>query len=240
MTIREENQKLIGLFEQCRVAAVREGMDSLGYHRYGAMDKRVRSLFPARAVGIARTVRYLPYEGPTPNCTGEDYSRWSEWYFREVCTEPWMDAVEPGDFVALDISGVDANLLGCSSALSARLRGAVGFVTNGGGIRDTDQFIMQEIPAWCMDVPGGADQTRVRYLEKDVPVAIGGVAVYPGDVIVADYDGVIVVPRAIAPEVAQYAQSAQACAATNAAAARNASAARSEAQRRYELALERM
>lgn len=49
------------------------------------------------------------------------------------------------------------------------------------------------------------DQTRIRFDAKDVPVAIGGVAVYPGDVIVADSDGVVVVPRKIAYNVAKYA-----------------------------------
>ena len=49
------------------------------------------------------------------------------------------------------------------------------------------------------------DQCRIRFAEKNVPVAIGGVAVYPGDVIVADGDGVIVVPRAVAKDVAKFA-----------------------------------
>jgi regulator of RNase E activity RraA len=42
------------------------------------------------------------------------------------------------------------------------------------------------------------------YHEKDVPIAIGGVAIYPGDIIVADGDGVIVVPRKVARDVAKY------------------------------------
>ena len=49
------------------------------------------------------------------------------------------------------------------------------------------------------------DQARIRFSEKDVPVALGGVAIRPGDVIVADGDGVIAVPRCAAGEVAMYA-----------------------------------
>jgi regulator of RNase E activity RraA len=49
-------------------------------------------------------------------------------------------------------------------------------------------------------------QCKIQFDRKDVPVAIGGVTVFPGDVIVADGDGVIVVPRAIARDVAKYAQ----------------------------------
>jgi regulator of RNase E activity RraA len=49
------------------------------------------------------------------------------------------------------------------------------------------------------------DQARIRYIDKDIPIAIGGVAVYPGDVVAADGDGVIVVPRKVAKDVAKYA-----------------------------------
>lgn len=208
MTLQEENQGLIQQFQGCRVTEVREGMACMGYHHYGMMDRRIRPLFPVQMVGIARTARYLPYEGPAPSGTGEAYAHWLDSYYREVCTEPWMQDIEPGDCMVFDISGVDAGLLTGSSALSARLRGAVGFVINGCGVRDTDEVIMQEVPAWCMDTSRSTDQARLRYTEKDVPVAMGGVAVYPGDVIVADYEGVIVVPRAIAAEVAQYARTA--------------------------------
>lgn len=49
------------------------------------------------------------------------------------------------------------------------------------------------------------DQARIRYYEKDVPIAIGGVAIYPGDLVVADGDGVIVVPAKMIYEVHKYA-----------------------------------
>ena len=114
-----------------------------------------------------------------------------------------------GDFMVRSIgeavSGVDVGLLGSNNSLEALKAGAVGFVLNGGGIRDTDEVIMQNVPVWCKHVSQGMDQARLRYVEKNVPVAIGGVAVYPGDVIVADNDGVIVVPRKVAFDVAKYA-----------------------------------
>ena len=78
-------------------------------------------------------------------------------------------------------------------------------MTNGGGIRDTDEVIMQKIPVWSKHVSQGMDQARIRYLEKDIPISIGGVAIYPGDVVVSDNDGVIVVPRKVAYDVAKYA-----------------------------------
>ncbi|HRX08360.1 MAG TPA: RraA family protein [Candidatus Limiplasma sp.] len=184
---------------------VRDGMDWMGYHHYGTMDKSIRPLIGAHVVGIARTARYVPYEGPAPTVTGDEYTKWSNWYYKEVCTDLWMHDIQPGDFVALDIAGIDVGLLGSNNTLTALLKGCVGFVTNGGGIRDTDEVILQKIPVWSKFVSQGMDQARIRYVEKDIPVAIGGVAVYPGDVIVADNDGVIAVPRKIAYDVAKYA-----------------------------------
>ena len=205
MTYQEENRKLIELFSPCRVTDVRDGMDWMGYHHYGTVDKSVRPLLPAHVVGIARTARYVPYEGPAPTCTGDEYTAWAKWYYGNVCTDPWAADIEEGDFVCLDIAGLDVGLLGSNNTLSFLKKGCVGFVTNGGGIRDTDEVIMQKIPVWSKHVSQGMDQARIRYLEKDIPIAIGGVAIYPGDVVVADNDGVIVVPRKVAYDVAKYA-----------------------------------
>lgn len=64
--MNSENQELLKLFEPLRVADVRDGMDWMGYHHYGTMDYKIRPLYRTKAVGIARTARYLPYEGPDP------------------------------------------------------------------------------------------------------------------------------------------------------------------------------
>ena len=205
MTYQEENQKLIELFKPCRVTDVRDGMDWMGYHHYGTVDKSVRPLWQTHVVGIARTARYLPYEGPAPAVTGDAYTKWAHMYYNEICTDPWMNDIEPGDFVALDIAGLDVGLLGSNNTLTALLKGCVGFLTNGGGIRDTDEVIMQKVPVWSKHISQGMDQARIRYLEKDIPIAVGGVAIYPGDVIIADNAGVIVVPRKAAWDVAKYA-----------------------------------
>lgn len=203
--MKKENEELLKLYEPLRAADVRDGMDWMGYHHYGTMDYKIRPLFRTKAVGIARTARYIPYEGPDPKVIGEEYSEWSSWYYKNVCTYPWMKEIEEGDFIVLDVSGIDVGIMGSENTLTAMLSGARGFVTNGGGIRDTDEVIMQKIPVWSYFVSQKMDQVRARFDRKDVPVAIGGVSVYPGDVIVADGDGVIVVPRKIAKDVAKYA-----------------------------------
>lgn len=201
----KENLELIELFKGLRVTDVRDGMDWMGYHHYGTVDASIRPLFRTCAIGIARTARYLPYEGPVPRCaTPEEYSEWVGYYYREVCYDPWAQDIIPGDFICLDVAQINVGLIGSNNSLGCKKRGAVGFLLNGGGIRDTDEVILQKIPVWSKFVSQPMDQARIRYHEKDIPIAIGGVAVYPGDVVVADGDGVIIVPRKVARDVAKW------------------------------------
>jgi len=205
MNSRDERQEILKLFEGLRVADVRDGMDWLMMHDYGSMSPDVRPLFRTRAYGIARTARYLPYEGPIPRLTPEEYTEWSNWYYREVCTYPWIEEIEAGDFVVIDQSGVDAGLMGSNNALAGFRNGARGYVTNG-GVRDTDELIIQKIPFWSIFISQKMVQGRLRFEARDLPVSVGGVVVRPGDVVVADGDGVIVVPRGLAREVARHAR----------------------------------
>ncbi|NLS75861.1 MAG: RraA family protein [Chloroflexi bacterium] len=200
-----ENQEMLALYAGLRVADVRDGMDWNMMHHYGSMSPAIRPLYRARAIGIARTARYLPYQGTVPSMTPDEYTEWVRWYYKEVCNYPWMEDVQPGDFVVIDQSGVDVGLMGSNNSLGGVRRGAVGYVTNG-GVRDTDELILQRIPFWSAMCSQGMVQGRVQFDAKDVPVSVGGVLVHPGDVVVADGDGVIVVPRGIAAEVARYAR----------------------------------
>ncbi|MCL2363513.1 MAG: RraA family protein [Defluviitaleaceae bacterium] len=203
--MRDENKILLDLYKDFRVADVRDGMDWIGYHNFGSMSPEVRPLFRTRAVGVARTARYLPFVGPYPEKRGDEYTEWQGWYYWKVCTYPWMDEIEDGDFMAIDVSGVNVGLMGSENTLRAVQRGVRGFVTNGSGIRDTDEVILQKVPVWSSFVAQSMVQCKIQFDQKDVPVAIGGVSVFPGDVIVADGDGVICVPRAVAHDVAKYA-----------------------------------
>jgi len=199
-----EREDLLSLFAELRVADVRDGMDWLMMHHYGSMSPDIRPLWRTRASGIARTCRYLPYDKPIPAMSPEEYDKWSGWYYGEVCTYPWMNDIQPGDFIVIDLSGIDAGLMGSNNSLDAWKRGARGFVS-GDGMRDTDELILQKIPFWSKFISQKMVQGRVKFDAKDVAVGVGGVQVNPGDVVVADGDGVIVVPRAAAKDVARIA-----------------------------------
>jgi regulator of RNase E activity RraA len=202
--IPKHKEKLLALYNDLRVADVRDGMDTLLHHWIGYMDPSIRPLFRTRAFGIARTCRYLPFRGTIPHLSPEEYWKWASKYYSEVCSYPWVEDIQEGDFIVIDQSGVNAGLMGSANTLDCLERGATGFVTNG-GVRDTDEIIIQEIPFWALFCSQAMVQARLEFGAKDIPVSVGGVQIRPGDIVVADGDGVIVVPQEIAEDVAKYA-----------------------------------
>ncbi len=202
MALRE---KLLKLYRDLRVADVRDAMDALMLHGQGSMHHALRPLWPARACGIARTARYLPYRGPRPPAGAKAYAAWSGRYYAEICRYPWVETLSPGDFMVIDCSGVDAGLMGSENTLSCLRRGCRGFVADA-GVRDTDEIILQKIPFWTARISQSMVQARLAFADAGQPVAVGGVQVRPGDIVVADGDGVIVVPEDQAETVARLAR----------------------------------
>ena len=199
-----DRETLLSLYQDLRVADVRDGMDTMLHHYTGSMTPNMRPLWRTRAFGIARTCRYLPYRGTVPELTPEEYWQWSGKYYNEICTYPWIQDIQPGDFIVIDQSGVNCGLMGSANTLDCVLRGARGLVTSG-GVRDTDEIILQNIPFWSPFISQGMVQGRLEFDSKDIPVCVGGVQVRPGDMVVADGDGLIVVPSEIAEDVARHA-----------------------------------
>ena len=197
----EENQRILNAYEGLRVADVRDGMDWCGMMHYGSMDQDIRPLYRTISIGIARTVRYLPYQGPMPTVTGDAYTQWSDEYYKNVSPFPFLAHTQPGDFICIDQSGLNIGLMGSNSALQGKRNGAVGWVSNG-GLRDTDEVILEEIAFWSRFIGQPMVQGRLQFDAMDIPICVGGVVIYPGDVV--EYQGVV--PRRMAMDVAHYAR----------------------------------
>ena len=202
---QNEREELLTLYDGLRVADVRDGMDWHMLHAYGSMAPDIRPLFRTLACGIARTARYVPYEGRVPEMSPKECREWIGWYGEHVCTYPWMDDLQEGDFVVIDQSGLNAGLMGSNNSLFGVQQGAQAYVTNG-GVRDTDEVIGQRIPFWSRSIAQTRIEGRLRFDAHNTTVSVGGVVVSPGDVVVADGDGVVVVPRERARGVAEYAR----------------------------------
>jgi regulator of RNase E activity RraA len=124
-------------------------MDWMMLHHQGSLSPEIRPIWRTRAVGLARTVRYLPYSGEMPKMSPEEYTEWVGWYYSHVGTYPWVEQIQPGDFIVIDQSEQNVGLCGSNNTLDGLLRGARGFVSNG-GVRDTDELILQKIPFWSL------------------------------------------------------------------------------------------
>jgi regulator of RNase E activity RraA len=208
----EQDAKLLALFQGLRVADVTDGMDAVGLQNVGLMDPDVRPLwkdaqtFAHRFVGIAVTARYIPTQrAAAGKRVVEDYDRWSGEWYNTLSSEPFADLLRPGSALVIDdAERADVGSIGSNNILAWKLRGAVGVVTNATA-RDTDEIITEKVPLYFRRPGRGIRPGRNEIESVNRPIVCGGVLVVPGDVIVADGDGVLVVPRAQAEAVALYA-----------------------------------
>jgi 4-hydroxy-4-methyl-2-oxoglutarate aldolase len=203
MTISE----LVDLYQGLRVADVRDGMDWAGLHAKGTVSAEIGPLFPgARATGVARTVRMRASEKAVPALTPDEYTRWAyDYWYGELYQVPLPTEIVPGEFVVIESAIRDVGEVGSNNSLEWFAAGATGLVTSG-GVRDRDECSMQGYPIFCGQRAQKMVQGRVEYEATQIPVSLGGVLIRPGDVVVADGDGVIVVPFEHAEVVAKYAR----------------------------------
>lgn len=202
----EERSHLLELFEGLRVADVRDGMDWMMLHGIGTVEPAIRPLWRTAIVGFARTVRFLPSNQAIPDMSPDDYTRYAyDYWYGEVTNDGLVDDILDGDIVMIDASDTNVGIMGSNVVLAYLAAGARGIVTNG-GCRDTDEVIMQKVPMWSRFCSQGMNQGRVEFDTKNVPIAVGGQMVRPQDIIVADGDGVVVVPIEKAEGVAKYAR----------------------------------
>lgn len=202
-------KEILEAYKDLRVADVCDAMDMIGLQDIGLMDREIRPLyrdvenFKHRFVGFAITARYVPTDRrykATPETwqkvRGEGYG---------LAPSPWEKLIVPGSAIVIDASETgDVGFIGSSNSLDWMIKGAVGTVTNAGA-RDTDEIIKVGYPVYTKYISRGIRPGRLRLESYNRPISCGGVLVFPGDVIVADGEGVIVVPRERALEVGQYA-----------------------------------
>jgi len=210
----EDDQRLLALFEGLRVADVADGMDAVGLQNVGLMDPAIRPLwkdverFTHRVVGVAVTARYVPTNRPPAGrlASVDDYDAWAGAWYSELSSEPFTDVLRAGSVLVIDdANAADVGSIGSNNIMGWKARGMVGVVTNATA-RDTDEIALQRVPLYFRHPGRGIRPGRNEIESVNRPIVCGGVLVMPGDVVVADGDGVIVVPRASAAAVARYAQ----------------------------------
>jgi len=143
-----------------------------------------------RMAGYARTVRYLPLREDLSAAQGPMNAQ-----------KRAIEEIRPGEILVIEARGdPTAGTIGDILALRAQVRGAAGIVTDG-AIRDSAALAALDIPVYHAAVHPAVLGRRHVPWETGVTVACAGVTVQPGDILVGDADGVVVLPPKIAPEL---------------------------------------
>ena len=209
----EEDQRMLDLFKGLRVADVVDGMDSVGLQGIGLVSPEIRPLwrdaehYTHRFVGIAVTARYVPTNKPPAGQRPEaEFGQWVKDWYGKIAPESFTAVIRTGTALVIENSeAVDVGPIGSNNILGWKKKGCVGVVTNATA-RDTDEITAEKVPLYFRQPGRGIRPGRIELESVNRPVSCGGALVVPGDVIVADGDGVVVVPRAKAEEVARYAR----------------------------------
>jgi len=213
---QQENEALVKKFHGLRVTDVVDGLDVVGLQDVTIMDAGIRPLwrdgekFTHRIYGVAVTLRIVPPQERAPIFpTHGEFAKWeSDWYEKKIPGD-FESFLKPDTILVIDASRTrDVGFCGSNNALNWFTRGMRGIVMDG-GCRDTDEVILEGIPVYHRGVTRGIDPGRVQIESYNHPVNVGGVLVMPGDIIVADNEGVVVVPRAKAEAVAAAARRIQ-------------------------------
>jgi regulator of RNase E activity RraA len=182
----DEDKELAALFANSDTPGVSDALDRLGISGQ-AFDIMPLTNYRKPTVGPAFTVRYVPASDP-PGSVGD-----------------FIDDVAVGDFVVIDNQGrTDCTVWGDIMTQYAGLRGIAGTVIDG-VCRDVDRALSDNYPLFTKGRWMRTGKDRVEVGGVNEPVAIGNVRASPRDIVIADANGVVIVPRHRAREVAEIA-----------------------------------
>ncbi len=191
---RQDAEQFSWIRKHLYVPAVCDILDSIGYH-HQAMHQRLRPLDPESCiiVGRARTFRWME----------TDYVVDEDPYGLEIDA---MDSLKSGDVA---VHSTDAGLTnapwGELMSTVAKRNGAVGCVCDS-LIRDCKKIMKMGFPIFHTGIRPLDSKGRGRVMAYDVPVRCGDVLVKPGELVFADFDGVVVIPREVEEEVIRLAK----------------------------------
>jgi regulator of RNase E activity RraA len=196
----EVTPEVLERLRRVRPADASDALDSLGYVDTFAMDVAMRPLAGGqRMVGLAQTFRLVAADRAPARMSYEDYAA----RLRELA-DGWNRFEElfgPDGVSVIDAGRSRAGVLGSANTLIGLSRGMRGYVIDG-ACRDSHETILERIPVWCTVRSFSRVEWRLKEGRLNEEVVCAGVRVRPGDVVMGDDDGVLVVPAELAAEVA--------------------------------------
>jgi len=194
----EFSDACISRMKRVSTATLTTQMFKRGFRNVFMLGVKPLGIYAETMAGAAYTLRYIPAREDLDVIEG----------FGNV-QHPQRKAVEhapAGKVLVQDCRG-DARVACGGDILMTRLmrRGAAGMVSDG-GVRDSRTIAEMAMPVFCAGPAAPLNIVHHHAVDIDVPIACGGVAVYPGDMIVGDADGVVVIPAHLAEDVAHDAE----------------------------------
>lgn len=145
-----------------------------------------------RLVGRAFTMRFVPAR--------EDLATPESWS-SPISTRAAIEAMPAGAIIVVDAMGVtDAGIFGDILCARMKKRGVAGLVTDG-VVRDVAGVLATTLPVWCRGGAAPPSVAALTFVAWQEPIACGGVAVFPDDVIVVDDDGAVLIPQKMLDDV---------------------------------------
>ncbi len=169
--------------------------------KQGLRNIWLRGTMPLRAgqprlVGAAFTLRFVPAR--------EDLATPASWSSPRS-TRAAIEAMPPGCIAVIDAMGVtDAGIFGDILCARMQHRGVAALITDG-VVRDLAGVLGTNLPVWCRGAAAPPSVAGLTFVGWQEPIACGGVAVFPDDVIVVDDDGAVVIPAALLDHVLEHA-----------------------------------
>lgn len=203
------NSELIQELRKYRCADLSDAMDAVGLVDKGTMNCKMRPLRPGMEFkGFAYTVKLLPKQDGVKECKTVD-----EWrdelgkgcndiyrFVDGITEESAKDMV-----VVIDMEGIRGGVWGSEIAMNTMIRGISGAVVDG-GCRDSYETNLENANVFCTQRTFTHAYGRVTFGGTNIPINCAGVLVNPGDIICADDDGVLVIPRDRAEEIIKFAK----------------------------------
>lgn len=203
------SQKTMEYLKMARGADICDAMDSMGLQDTYEMSRNMRPLFPGlRFCGTAATMEWEKTDRKMPYMSYEEFEKLQYADIEKdggynAYAKPGVPALEykEGDVIVIDAHGLRGGILGSENTMNYMNNGIVGFVLDG-SMRDTPESINQGSAVFSTSIAYTHPMGRIRVKSANEPIVCDGVRVCPGDAVIADHDGVIVVPQEYADEVA--------------------------------------
>jgi regulator of RNase E activity RraA len=182
---------LLDAYRHVEVASVSDATEQLLHERH-YMSHKMQPIFPTKFAGTALTVLLKKEENKDPNALSGMLAA--------------IDSGGPGSVYVMKVEdGEDIAGMGGLMGTAMFARGFAGAVIDG-GVRDLPQLKKIGFPVYSTGPVPSTAVSHYRFAGQNVPIEAGGIEVKAGDIVVADQDGVVVVPRARAAEVLVLAQ----------------------------------